>query len=77
MTTYKLFKIVVDDKGTAGDGSDAKKHSELVFEGTDPELRQKLLELQIAKQVWTEKAPISALQYFCSIKGFIISKGEN
>lgn len=72
---YKLFKIVVDDHGIMGDGSDAKTHSELVYTGDEARLRQKMLSSGIFKnEFFMTHVPESLLSHFCSQKGYALQK---
>ena len=71
---YKLFKIVVDNYGNTGDGSDAQEHCELMFTGNEKDLRQKMLEYKIVETKFqSEHIPVECLSYFTSRKGFILS----
>lgn len=71
---FKLFKIVIDNPGVCGDGSDAQEHCELIYEGDELGLR----ETMYMHKLFTTKSqmkniPVECLSYFASRKGYILS----
>ena len=67
-----LRKIFIDDPGKAGDGSDAKMHSEIIFEGNEQNLRAKLAELNITNQYVVANTDIRILKGFASNNGYLL-----
>lgn len=74
----KLFKIIIDyqDPDTH-DGSEDRKHTELIYDGDEAGLRAKMVELKIITPLVSKNPSIGILHYFASNKGYILRGGGN
>jgi len=64
-----LRKIIIDDPGKAGDGSDAKIHSDIVFEGSLSDLKVELLKREIIQDIHSD---IKIWKKFATSKGYLL-----
>jgi hypothetical protein len=76
---WQLLKIIVDDPGKAGDGSDAKKHTETIFTGDEQDIRAFLAEENIVWQHTVANVTMSYLKQIVADHGYILREkdGEN
>lgn len=66
-----LRKIIVDDPGKAGDGSDAKIHSDIVFQGNPADLQEEMIKREIIKPIHSISSPESWKKLATS-KGYLL-----
>lgn len=67
-----LRKIIVDDPGKTGNGSDAKIHSEITFQGNEQDMRTKIAELNITNQYVVANSEMNILKKFSGDKGYLL-----
>ncbi len=72
--TWELLKIIVDQRGTATDGSDTKTHSESLFIGTEQEMRKHLVEQNLTTKMNSEHAPMHIITSMVNAHGYILRK---
>jgi len=74
---WELRKIIVDDPGKAGDGSDAKIHSEIIIKDEEGHVRAKLAELNIVPQYTVANCDLVTLKNLLSFTGHMLRALED
>jgi len=70
-SSWILRKIIIDDPGRAGDGSDAKIHSDVVFKGTLKEMQNELIKRDILRPEHSMLSPSSWVKIVTG-KGYLL-----